>query len=69
MIGNSFGQLPLGITGTGPEEGPPELKGGVGGGLGCGDGLGGGLGGGFDFGGAVVLGVVEPPVRLPVVVA
>ena len=38
------------------------------GGLRCGDGLGGGLGGGFDFGGAVVLRVVEPSARLLVVV-
>ena len=27
LTGNSFGHPPLGISGTGPAEGPPELKG------------------------------------------
>jgi hypothetical protein len=41
-MGNSFGQLPSGISGTGPIEGPPALKGGAGGTPGT---TGGGVGG------------------------
>ena len=38
MIGNSFGQPPLDIRGTGPFFGPPALNGGAGGGVGFGEG-------------------------------
>lgn len=71
-MGNSFGQLPLDISGTGPFLGPPELNSeACGSGLGAGAGVGGGLGGEGGCGGGIGVGDEEvgagvgcPPVVL-----
>jgi hypothetical protein len=58
------------MSGTGPSSGPPALNGGAGAGVGCGCGGCAGLGGAGDVEGGrvvVLLEVVVPPVRLPVV--